>query len=219
LKSKNNCLILSLLHRLFTSEHSSWPGLAGYASTCAWQLFMVVCPVTTGKRSTLCCPSTDPSQASCSVHDGSSTAFCYDACHGEDDLATRFPALYSQSQRSASDQSWIQVSDSHLVPRLSPQAAEERGCLRMSLSTLELTNSPDARSCPIIHRNGKLLTVLGFGWLLYFVCSIALSSFMFRAASCRRTMAVRQRFGPYLLDRSARASRAMPPPLILMFSQ
>jgi hypothetical protein len=103
--------------------------------------------------------------------------------------------------------------------RLSPQAAEERGCLRMSLSTLELTNSPDARSCPIIHRNGKLLTVLGFGWLLYFVCSIALSSFMFRAASCRRTMAVRQRFGPYLLDRSARASRAMPPPLILMFSQ
>jgi hypothetical protein len=43
---------------------------------------------------------------------------------------------------------------------------------------------------------------LGFGWLACFICSLAASSFMFRAASCRRTMAVEQRFGPYLLDRS-----------------
>lgn len=62
------------------------------------------------------------------VRDGRSTAFWFDAWHGEDDLATKFPALFSHAKKTEV-RVWAVIEDglaAHLVSRLTPQAKQRR---------------------------------------------------------------------------------------------
>jgi hypothetical protein len=79
-----------------------------------------------------------------------STAFWHDAWHGDDDLATQFPALFSHAKKP--DVSVRSVAedglDAHLVSQLTQQALEERNFL------LRLQRSP---TLPQKHYNTFIL--------------------------------------------------------------
>jgi hypothetical protein len=96
----------------------------------------------------------------CSLKDGRSTAFWFDAWHGEDDLSTKFPSLFSHAKNPE-----VSVRDvldaglaAHLVPRLTSQAVAERDALQLVLDDVLLSEEPDVRHCPIAGAGGNLHT-------------------------------------------------------------
>jgi hypothetical protein len=97
LMTRNTCLLLKLLHRIFTAMGSSWA---------SWVRGRVCLATLTGDlsgdhRMTLCALlSLYRSITTCLIKDGRSTAFWFDAWHGEDDLSTKFPSLFSHAKKS-----------------------------------------------------------------------------------------------------------------------
>jgi hypothetical protein len=94
------------------------------------------------------------------IKDGRSTTFLFDAWLGEDDLSTKFPALFSHAKKTE-----INVREvletcfaAHRVPRLTPQAVEERDALQLVLDDVMLSEAPDVRHCAIAAIGGKLRT-------------------------------------------------------------
>jgi hypothetical protein len=94
------------------------------------------------------------------IKDGRSTAFWFDAWHGEDDLSTKFPSLFSHAKKT--EVSVREVLETglaaHLVPRLTPQAVEERDALQLVLDNVLLSEASDVRHCPIAGVGGNLRT-------------------------------------------------------------
>jgi hypothetical protein len=94
----------------------------------------------------------------CLIKDGRSTTFWFDAWHGEDDLSTKFPSLFSHAKKT--EVSVREVLETglaaHLVPRLTPQAVEERDALQLVLDDVMLSEAPDMRYCPIVGVGGNL---------------------------------------------------------------
>jgi hypothetical protein len=157
LMTRNTCLLLKLLHRLFTTMGSSWAGwvrgrvclatLTGDLSGDHWTTLRALLPLYR-------------SITTCLTKDGRSRAFWFDAWHGEDDLSTKFPSLFSHTKKT--EVSVREVLETglaaHLVPRLTPQAVEERDALQLVLDDVLLSEAPDVRHCPIAGVGGNLRT-------------------------------------------------------------
>jgi hypothetical protein len=105
LNTRNTCLLLKLLHQIFTALDSSWAGwvrgrvclatLTGDLSGDHWTTLRALLPLYR-------------SITTCLIKDGRSTAFWFDAWLGEDDLSTKFPSLFSHAKklRSTCGESW-----------------------------------------------------------------------------------------------------------------
>jgi hypothetical protein len=157
LMTRNTCLLLKLLHRLFTAMGSSWAGwvrgrvclatLTGDMSGDHWMTLRALLPLYR-------------SITTCLIKDGRSTAFWFDAWHGEDDLSTKFPSLFSHAKKiEVSVREVLETGlAAHLVPRLTPQAVEERDSLQLVLDDVMLSEPPDVRHCPIVGVGGNLHT-------------------------------------------------------------
>jgi hypothetical protein len=96
----------------------------------------------------------------CLIKDGRSTTFWFDAWHGEDDLSTKFPSLFSHAKKTKVSVHEVLETGlaAHLVPRLTPQAIEERDALQLVLDDVMLSEAPDVRHCPIAGVGGNLHT-------------------------------------------------------------
>jgi hypothetical protein len=157
LMTRNTCLLLKLLHRLFTAVGSSWASwargrvclatLTGDLSGNHWMTLRALLPLYRAITT-------------CSIKDGRSTTFWFDAWHGEDDLSTKFPSLFSHAKNPE-----VSVHDvleaglaAHLVPRLTSQAVAERDALQLVLDDVLLSKAPDVRHCPIAGTGGNLHT-------------------------------------------------------------
>jgi hypothetical protein len=154
LMTRNTCLLLKLLHRLFTAVGSSWARgrvclatLTGDLSGDHWMTLRALLPL---YRSII----------TCLIKDGRSTAFWFDAWHKEDDLSTKFPSLFSHAKKA--EVSVREVLETglaaHLVPRLTLQAVEERDALQLVLDVVMLSEAPDVSHCPIAGAGGNLHT-------------------------------------------------------------
>ncbi|KAL5669220.1 hypothetical protein ACJX0J_021441, partial [Zea mays] len=148
LMTRNTCLLLKLLHRLFTAMGCSWADwvrgrvclatLTDDLSSDHWTTLRALLPLYR-------------SITTCLIKDGRSTAFWFDAWHGEDDLSTKFPSLFSHAKKTEVSVRKVLETGlaAHLVPRLTPQAVEEQDALQLVLDDVLLSEAPDVRHCPI----------------------------------------------------------------------
>ncbi|WVZ61798.1 hypothetical protein U9M48_011614 [Paspalum notatum var. saurae] len=154
---QNTCLLLKLLYRLHTAEDSSWASwargnvclatLEGGMMGGHWEVLRALLPLFQAITSSV-------------VGDGAATDFWHDAWLGGDDLASRFPALFSHCRRPhASVRDVLSRGVRHtLVPRLSRQANAELVLLDEALAAITLSEEPDARLSPFAAAGGKLRT-------------------------------------------------------------
>ena len=157
LQTQNTCLMLKLLHRLHTATTSSWARWARERVCMAtmegsiegehWIALRALLPLYRAITT-------------CSVVSGRDTSFWSDAWLGEDDLATRFPMLFSHVKNAeASVRDVVEAGvEPCLVPRLTPQAREELRELQAALSQVTLQEGGDQRYCPMADENNKLLS-------------------------------------------------------------
>jgi hypothetical protein len=155
--TRNTCLLLKLLHWIFTALDSSWAGwvrgrvclatLTGDLSGDHWTTLRALLPLYR-------------SITTCLIKDGRSTAFWFDAWLGGDDLSTKFPSLFSHAKKTEiSVQEVLETGlSAHLVPRLTPQDVAERDALQLVLDDVMLSEAPDVRHCPLAAAGGNLHT-------------------------------------------------------------
>ncbi|WVZ49637.1 hypothetical protein U9M48_000977 [Paspalum notatum var. saurae] len=125
---QNMCLLLKLLHRLHSATDSSWANwirskvylatLEGELAGGHWDVLRGLLPLFQAITTSV-------------VGDGAGTDFWHDAWIEDEDLATRFLALFSHCRRvRISVREMLSVGLEHtLVPRLSVQARSELGLL------------------------------------------------------------------------------------------
>ncbi|CAO2199523.1 unnamed protein product [Urochloa humidicola] len=157
LELQNACLMLKLLHRLHHHASSSWAMWVRQHACIAHMEGDIQGPHWTALRELL---PLYRAITSVQLGDGCTTSLWFDAWHGEDSLAEKFPALLSHCRRTN-----LTVHDavangvgSSLVPCLTPQAQGELVQLNYILGDTELQAMADQRSSPFADENGKLHT-------------------------------------------------------------
>ena len=128
------CLLLKLLHKLYTATQSSWAiwvrqriclaSLEGDLDGNHWNILRELLPLYQAITSV-------------SLGNGRSTAFWQDVWHGEESMAERYPALYSHC-RTLTQSVYAVITSGlrgHLVTRLSAIAAKgTAGCASASFT-------------------------------------------------------------------------------------
>ena len=157
LEVQNICLLLKLLHKLYTGTQSSWANwvrqhiclasLEGDIEGQHWRTLRELLPLYQAITS-VC------------IGNGRSTTFWQDVWHGDESFAERFPALYSHCKQPKQSVQAVVIDGlrQHLVPRLTTLAADELREVQVILSQTTLTNSEDLRSSPFASADGSLAT-------------------------------------------------------------
>ena len=153
---QNICLLLKLLHKLYTATQSSWAiwvrqriclaSLEGDLDGNHWNILRELLPLYQAITSV-------------SLGNGRSTAFWQDVWHGEESMAERYPALYSHC-RTPTQSVYAVITGGlrgHLVTRLSAIAAKELQDVQALLSHIRLTDAADERSSPFAAEDGALI--------------------------------------------------------------
>ncbi|WVZ67745.1 hypothetical protein U9M48_016786 [Paspalum notatum var. saurae] len=137
LSIQNTCLLLKLLHRLYTSSSSSWAiwvreqaslaTLKGSLKGDHWEVLRSLLPIYRAI-------------AISEVRDGRGTSFGHDAWERSDDLATRFPVLLSHVKEQEAEQELREVLD--------------------IVQAVRLAEEPDVRECFVATGDNKLQSSL-----------------------------------------------------------
>ncbi|CAM0906069.1 unnamed protein product [Alopecurus aequalis] len=177
LRIQNHCLLIKLLHRLFSHQSESWPRWvwsclngepidnalrAASLTGCHWRSLLRLLPL-----------YRDISRVS--VGDGRSTSFWLDSWLPVRALAVHMPELFSHCSNPAVSVHSVMADglDAVLVRRLTATAESQRRALLAMLSTTNLTGSPDSRSLPLCGRaDGGLRSAS-----LYSLCSFGGEAF------------------------------------------
>ena len=155
LKLHNICLLIKLIHRLHSATDSSWAvwvkehmnmaTMEGDLGGPHWDSLRTLLPIYQAVSTS-------------TVGDGCSTNFWHDAWHGEDDLATKLPALFSHCVKQQASVADVMANGLHLVTRLSSQAQLELHQAQNIISGTQLSQQPDERKCMLTSTHGKLQT-------------------------------------------------------------
>jgi len=154
---QNTCLLLKLIHKLFTAGQSSWAvwvkervnlasfdgDLLGHHGGVLKELLPVYQAITT-----------------VAIGDGRTTSFWHDVWAGDESLAEKLPALHSHCKTTS--RSVRQISDEglelHLMPRLTPLARTELTEARQIIARLRFSDTDDKRQSPLFGIDGHLQT-------------------------------------------------------------
>ncbi|AQK39484.1 TUB-transcription factor 14 [Zea mays] len=155
LRLHNRCLLVKLIHRFHSAPNSSWAAwarancnvatLEGDVHGMHWNNLRAVLPIYQAITTSV-------------VGNGHNTNFWHDAWCGEDDLATRLPALYSHCLAKQSSVHDIVTNGLSLVPRLSDQAQMELHQVQDIINDSALSQQQDTRVCSFVSQSGKFQT-------------------------------------------------------------
>lgn len=156
LEVQNICLLLKLLHRLYTGTQSSWANWVRQHVCLAslegldgnhWDTLRSLLPLYQAITSV-------------DIGHGRYTSFWHDVWDGDESMAERFPALYSHCKKPQQSVSAVVEAGlrRHLVPRLTTIADEELLQVQEIVSRVSLTDEDDRRSSPFASIEGNLVT-------------------------------------------------------------
>ncbi|TVU26071.1 hypothetical protein EJB05_28600, partial [Eragrostis curvula] len=159
LNIQNRCLLLKLVHRLYsTTSESSWA---------AWVHEQTDIATLDGD---ICCDHWETIRAlqpaymeltTVRLGNGATTSFWNDAWLPQSRLSEKLPALYSHALKPKSSVHTV-ITDglrAHLQPRLTRIAEIELQCAEDWLALINLRDVPDQRCSPLIDEDHKLRTL------------------------------------------------------------
>lgn len=147
LDTKNACLMLKLLHRIFHPGSSSWGNwilqqvnlvdLSGALHSSHWSSILNLLPVYREITSV-------------HINNGASTSFWLDTWSGDQALAKTYPALFSHAKNENVSVAEVVNTGLHhqLLPRLTRAAQAEKTLVLGLVMTVTLNDSLDLRSSP-----------------------------------------------------------------------